>query len=304
MFELIKRKLSLKVSLTLALITIPPMILAAYFITASESASVEELTISNGKLAAMAGAKMYGEALEIGIDTGVLTMGDLFDPVYEEIKGFEWGENPRFHTKFDGYTDRTVLDFQDKLLASSSDFIYALGNDMNGYLPTHNSISINPLTGDRAKDLTGNRTKRKFDNAMHIAARRNVEPLLVQRYVRDAGDPVWDVSSPIFVKGRHWGVFRMGVSRISIAAHNRALLFELSAVFGFLTLVTVGFIFLMMRRSMKPLELLATTASEISTGEGLDKPIKPASTDEIGQMAKSLNRLRASLQAAMGRLGE
>ena len=27
-------------------------------------------------------------------------------------------------------------------------------------------------------------------------------------------------------------------------------------------------------------------------------------TDEIGMMAKSLNRLRASLQAAMGRLGE
>ena len=68
--------------------------------------------------------------------------------------------------------------------------------------------------------------------------------------------------------------------------------------------MTVGFIFVMLRRSMRPLEHLATLANEISTGEGLDKPIKPATTDEIGQMAKSLNRLRASLQAAMGRLGE
>jgi HAMP domain-containing protein len=36
----------------------------------------------------------------------------------------------------------------------------------------------------------------------------------------------------------------------------------------------------------------------------LDKPIRPATSDEIGQMANSLNRLRSSLQAAMGRLGE
>jgi HAMP domain-containing protein len=75
-------------------------------------------------------------------------------------------------------------------------------------------------------------------------------------------------------------------------------------VFGFLAIVTVGFIFLMLRRSMRPLEHLAMLASQISTGEGLDQPIKPTTTDEIGQMAKSLNRLRASLQAAMGRLGE
>jgi HAMP domain-containing protein len=112
------------------------------------------------------------------------------------------------------------------------------------------------------------------------------------------------VSSPIYVKGRHWGVFRVGVSRTSIARHVHSLLIELTLVFGFLAVVTIGFIFLMLRRSMRPLERLAYLAGEISTGEGLDQPIKPASSDEIGQMAKSLNRLRSSLQAAMGRLGE
>ena len=55
---------------------------------------------------------------------------------------------------------------------------------------------------------------------------------------------------------------------------------------------------------MKPLERLTALADEISSGEKLDQPIKPHSTDEIGQMAKSLNRLRSSLQAAMTRLGE
>ncbi|HEU4727573.1 MAG TPA: HAMP domain-containing protein [Kofleriaceae bacterium] len=304
MLDLIRRRLSLKVSLILALITIPPMIAAAYLITARQAANLEQLTINNGKVAAMSGAEMYGSALEAGIDSGVLTLGDVFDPVYEPIKGFDFGDNPRFHTRYDFYTDRVVLGLEDRILGSSPDFLYAVGGDLNGYTPTHNTRFTHPMTGDRTKDLSGNRTKRKFWTPMHQKAAANVDPVLVQPYLRDTGESAWDVSSPIFVKGRHFGAFRVAVSVDSIARHKRALLLQLVIVFGFLAIVTVGFIFLMLRRSMKPLEHLAALANEISTGEALDSPIKPATTDEIGQMAKSLNRLRASLQAAMGRLGE
>ena len=304
MFELIKRRLSLKVSLVLALITIPPMVAAAYFLTARESDRLEALTINNGKVAAISGARMYGATLEAGIDAGFMTIGDVLDPVYEEIKGFDFGDNPRYHTRYDFFTDRTVVGFQDRLLASSSDFLYAVGGDINGYTPTHDSKFQQPLTGDRAKDLSGNRGKRKFWTPVHQAAARNLEPVLVQPYQRDTGESAWDVSSPIFVKGRHFGAFRVAVSRDSIATHKRALMIQLMVVFGFLAMVTVGFIFVMLRRSMRPLEHLASLANEISTGEGLEQPIKATSSDEIGQMAKSLNRLRASLQAAMGRLGE
>jgi HAMP domain-containing protein len=247
---------------------------------------------------------MYGATLEAGIDAGFMTIGEVLDPAYEEIKGFDFGDNPRFHTKYDFYTDRTVVGFQDRLLASSPDFLYAVGGDINGYTPTHDSKFQQPLTGDRTKDLSGNRGKRKFWTAMHQAAARNLEPVLVQNYVRDTGESAWDVSSPISVKGRHFGAFRVAVSKDSIAAHKRALLLQLTVVFGFLAVVTVGFIFVMLRRSMRPLEHLTSLANQISTGEGLDQPVKASTSDEIGQMAKSLNRLRASLQAAMGRLGE
>jgi HAMP domain-containing protein len=304
MLELIRRRLSLKVSIVLAVITIPPMIVAAYLITAREADSLQQLTINSGKVAAISGAEMYGTALEAGIDSGIMTIGDVFDPVYEEIKGFDFGDNLRFHTRYDFYTDRVVLGFQDKILESSPDFLYAVGGDLNGYTPTHDSKFQRPLTGDRTKDLAGNRTKRKFWTAMHQKAAASLAPVLVQDYVRDTGESAWDISSPIFVKGRHFGAFRVAVSVDSIAAHKRSLLLELGVVFGFLAVVTIGFIFMMLRRSMRPLEHLAMVANEISTGEGLDKPIKPVTTDEIGQMAKSLNRLRASLQAAMGRLGE
>lgn len=305
MLEAIKRRLSLKVSIVLAVITIPPMIAAAYLITAREAANLEQLAINSGKVAALAGAEMYGTALELGIDSGAITVGDLFEYKYEEIKGFDFGDSPRFHSKYDFYTDRVVLGFQDKILESSPDFLYAVGGDMNGYTPTHNGKFQKPLTGDRTKDPVGNRTKRKFWTEMHQNAAKNLVPTLVQPYTRvDTGEKAWDVSSPIFVKGRHFGAFRVAVSLDSIAAHRRTLLYQLGVVFGFLAIVTIVFIFLMLRRSMRPLEHLATLASQISTGEGLDQPIKPTTSDEIGQMAKSLNRLRASLQAAMGRLGE
>ena len=304
MFEIIKRRLSLKVSLVLAVITIPPMVAAAYLITTSESARIESLTITAGKVAAMSGARMYGATLEAGIDAGFMTIGDVLEPVYEEIKGFDFGDNPRFHTKYDFYTDRTVVGFEDKILESSPDFLYAVGGDMNGYTPTHDSKFQKPLTGDRTKDLSGNRGKRKFWTDMHQKAARNLEAFLIQNYLRDTGEAAWDVSSPIFVKGSHYGAFRVAVSKDSIAAHKRTLMIQLIVVFSVLGLITVGFIFLMLRRSMRPLEHLAALANEISTGEGLDRPIKATTADEIGMMARSLNRLRASLQAAMGRLGE
>jgi HAMP domain-containing protein len=304
MFQLIKRKLSLKVSIALALITIPPMIAAAYYITARETANLEALMLEGAKIASASGARMYASTLEAGIDNGAYTTGDLFNPVFEEIKGFDFGDNPRFHTKYDFYTDRAVVGFQERMLESSPNFLYAVGLDINSYLPTHNNKYNLPLTGDRAKDLSGNRSKRKFTDPVGVAASKNTKPWLVQVYHRDTGEVVWDVSSPIVVKGQHYGGFRVGVSVATIAAHKRSLLLRLSLVFGFLSIATVGFIFVMLRRAMRPLEQLSTLANEISTGEGLDQPIKPATTDEIGQMAKSLNRLRASLQAAMGRLGE
>jgi HAMP domain-containing protein len=304
MLDLIRRRLSLKVSIVLALIAIPPMAGAGYFITAREAANVERLTINSGKVAARSGAEMYGAALEAAIDSGLMTINDVFDPGYDPIKGFDFGDNPRFHTRYDFYTDRVVLGFEDRILESSPDFLYAVGGDLSGYTPTHNSRYQRPLTGDRAKDLAGNRTKRKFTTPVHQKAAANLEPVLVQAYVRDTGEEALDVSSPIFVKGRHFGAFRVAVSLDSLAAHKRALVIELLLVFGTLAAVTIGVIFVMLRRAMRPLERLSVIANEISTGEGLDRPIKPVTIDEIGQMAKSLNRLRASLQAAMGRLGE
>jgi methyl-accepting chemotaxis protein len=88
--------------------------------------------------------------------------------------------------------------------------VYAIATDKRGYVPTHNQRFCQPLTGDPAKDLVGNRTKRMFNDRTGARCGAHTEPVLVQTYKRDTGEVMHDLSVPIFIKGRHWGGFRVG----------------------------------------------------------------------------------------------
>ena len=60
------------------------------------------------------------------------------------------------------------------------------------------------------------RNRRLFDDRTGLAAARNQKPFLLQTYRRDMGGGNFlvmeDLSAPIFVRGRHWGGFRFGLS--------------------------------------------------------------------------------------------
>jgi HAMP domain-containing protein len=124
----------------------------------------------------------------------------------------------------------------------------------------------------------------------------------VTDYRRDTGERLWDVSSPIFVKGKHWGGFRIGVSRVRIGAHQRDLLWVLIGIFGVFALATVLTVFLVVQRAVRPVVALTAAAEAISMGEGLDAPIRSDAVDEIGHLTKAVERLRVSMRAAMSRL--
>jgi HAMP domain-containing protein len=298
----VRSRLSAKISLALALVLLVLTGGAATIITVSQTRQMEELTLEKARLAASTGARQWGDTFDAAIDSGQLTVADVFDRDYQEIRGWAWGEKPKFHTRFDAFTDKAVLVFQDKLLEASEDFIFAVGVDLTGYLPTHNTRYQKPLTGDPARDLAGNRTKRVFSDPVGLAAARNAEPSLKQVYPRDTGEMAWDVSSPIHVKGKHWGGFRIGVSMSRIAEHQRTLLLKLLALFAVFALVTIATVFLVVQRSMRPVKVLTEAAEAISMGEGLDTPIKTDAVDEIGQLTRAIERLRVSMRAAMSRL--
>lgn len=302
-FSVIRKSLSAKVSLALAAVTAALTLAAATVIVTNQSRALQDMILSKAKLAADLGAHSYGRLLEDGVDNGYLTAQDVFDRAYEPIKGYEWGPSPKYHTKYDFYTDRSVVEFEDRFL-NADDFVAAMGADVNGYIPTHNTIYQKPLTGILAKDLEGNRTKRIFNDAVALKAGRSEDPFLVQTYKRDTGTTMLDVSSPVYVKGKHWGCFRVLVSLEEIDRKRMLLVGRLALMFGGFAVISSAAIFALVRRSMRPLVALATRADEISTGEGLDVRLRATTTDEVGMMTKSVDRLRASLKAAMSRLGE
>ena len=75
-------------------------------------------------------------------------------------------------------------------------------------------LSLDPdrtvMIGDRARDLLNNRTKRLFDDPVGKRVGAHELPALLQTYRRDTGEIMHDLSVPIYVRGRHWGGFRVG----------------------------------------------------------------------------------------------
>lgn len=132
--------------------------------------------------------------LELLVSSGKLTMQQMFDTFYVPIPNTT---PQQFHTQYDTLTDQTIQPILDKYLEKDPKLIFVVAVDRNGYLPTHNS---------RSKD----RSKRLFNDRTGLAAARNTEPFLVQKYARDTGETVYDLSVPLIVHKRHWGAIRFG----------------------------------------------------------------------------------------------
>jgi HAMP domain-containing protein len=143
-----------------------------------------------------------------------------------------------------------------------------------------------------------------FKDPAALRASQNEKAGLHQVYKRDTGVMLWDVSSPIYVKGRHWGCFRIGVSTERIQKEKTKMLLLLIGLFGVFALLVTFVIFSLIKKSIKPIESLTVSAKNISLGKALGKRIRPETNDEIGALTKALDRLRISMKAAMERLGE
>ncbi|MBI4741559.1 MAG: hypothetical protein HY777_08465 [Betaproteobacteria bacterium] len=151
-----------------------------------------------------------GVLLEKAIDDGTLSVSQVFDTGYQQIPNTN---PPKFHTAYDSLTDKEFPSIQEPILSSNPQVAYAGAVDGNGYFPTHNRKFAQTLTGDYNKDLVGNRTKRIFGDRTGIRAARNTKRFLLQTYMRDTGEILYDLSVPIDVKGKNWGGFRLGYKR-------------------------------------------------------------------------------------------
>ena len=152
-------------------------------------------------------AKKCSATLERWIANKEMTEEKLFSFLYYPIVN---SDPPKYNTDYDKLSDRDILPIEDAVLGKSSLIVFAVMVDKNGYLPTHNTKFSQPLTGNRAVDLVNNRTKNMFIDRTGLTAARNQAPFLFQRYQRDTGETMVDLSVPIFLRGAHWGAVRIG----------------------------------------------------------------------------------------------
>lgn len=151
--------------------------------------------------------KEVTDQMELLITSGKLSLGQIFDTFYIPIPGTT---PQKFNTQYDKYLDEAIQNILDKYLEKSDRLIFVVATDKNGYVPTHNTKYSQPLTGDKDKDLVGNRTKRLFNDRTGLAAAKNTEPYLLQKYNRETGEQMADLSIPIMIRNQHWGAIRIG----------------------------------------------------------------------------------------------
>jgi len=136
-----------------------------------------------------------------------ITLDALFSTDYEPIPNTA---PQKYRTPYDRLFDEFISPIQEEVLARDGGMYYAICVDRTGYCPSHNLRYCRPLTGDPAVDKDNNRTKRIFNDRTGSRCAANTQSFLLQTYLRDTGEVMNDLSTPITIGGKHWGAVRIG----------------------------------------------------------------------------------------------
>jgi methyl-accepting chemotaxis protein len=156
-------------------------------------------------------ASHISEEFEAAINRGDLTEFQLFDERYREIPG----TNPKqYLTEYIRFTDRVLPAIQDPLQSADPRIVFCVAWAKGGYLPTHNPNYSQPQSNDPVWNAAHCRNRRVYNDRAVKKVAHNTKRFLLQTYRRNMGGGnfmlIKDLSAPIFVRGRHWGAFRIG----------------------------------------------------------------------------------------------
>lgn len=309
------KRLSVKLSLYLMGLLILSVAIVAAYIVKTQTDMFTDMTLSEFKTATLVASKAYQAALEKAVDMKEITLDEILHPKYETmVFTDDQGrpltlEDPRYHTKLADIAGRSgIREFQNEIVNRGA--IFATGMSIEAYVAVPNDIVNNPPHG--VADLKYDRKySRQFRIYKEDEPRKAVQfvggPQLTEvlEYPRDTGELAWDVIAPIYVKGEHFGAFRIGVSRDKLNQRNKTLILGLVLMFGILVASATAFTFLVSWYHIKPLKLLSVRIDGLSMTDDMKvlcTRIVSTDSTEIGTMAKSVERLRKSLEHAMTRL--
>jgi methyl-accepting chemotaxis protein len=281
------KSLKFKNSLIIISVILPMLIGFLAYDLNRQTNTLRNALLERGIILAQTGAASSGKVLTdaVAITHGVLTEEQLFDTNYIPIPNTT---PQKYHTLFDSFTDANLSKIQDPFL-NDKVVIYAVSQDINGYVPTHNNVY--PKSGVFEAGGIGDnpaRSKRIFNDEVGLACSQNTEPYLLQVYVRgDTGETMWDISSPIYVNDRHWGAFRIG---FSMEETNRQIAVARGQIMGGVAALTIALLFLIIyitNRITDTVKRLEIQADRIASGDFTAIDLETTSKDEIGNLMRS-----------------
>jgi len=279
--------LKIKNSLILIGVMVPLLVIFFTYSVYQQAKALRTALTERGIILAQTGAETAGKILTDAISNGKLTEEQVFDKNYQLIPGTS---PAKYHTQYDSYTDENIRQLEDAFLKDKV-IVYAVLVDSNGYLPTHNT-----KFSQTGKGRNLDRSKRIFDDPVGFAAARNTKPYLFQQYNRDTGEIMWDISSPVYVNGKHWGAFRIGFSieetEKQIAAATRRKVVSGLILTAALIILSVY----ISNRISNPMKLLAEEANRIAEGDLSLSQLATGSGDEVGRLMRSFSNMVVKLR--------
>lgn len=117
--------------------------------------------------------------------------------------------------------------------------------------------------------------------------------------LRYRGKPVEEARAPI--RAGEYGAVHLGIWREAIDAEVRKAVLPVAGLIAALVCGGVALAVLLAHTVIQPIRRLSAVAGRLSTGD-LDAQLTLDSNDEVGELARALDRMRASLKTAI-RLG-
>jgi methyl-accepting chemotaxis protein len=156
-------------------------------------------------------ANKISAEFEAAIARGEITEAQLFDERYREVPG----TNPKqYMTDYVRFTDQVLPPIQDPIQQADQRIVFSVAWAKGGYLPTHNPNYCQPQGKDPVWNAAHCRNRRIYNDRAVKKVAHNTKRFLLQTYRRNMGGGnfmlIKDLSAPIFVRGRHWGAFRIG----------------------------------------------------------------------------------------------
>lgn len=242
----------------------------------------------HGRQNALLGANMVEYVIEKAVSNGILDLACLFDDDYEIVDGTD---PKRYRTKYNLYFQRNISELQESFLEAEPIY-YAYAVNRDGYIPVHSDPYF---SGNIWHQNLPEYLRPDVGSVSMSEEPRVWKDLLGYRY--------FEYFAPIYVQGRLWGEFRVGIPVGLVSADVRKRVMLLSLVTVLISLTLGLLVYRYVRSAFFPLDELVEATSRMASGE-LNVRSMSRDKGDFGRLSNFFNSLADELELRTKEISE